>query len=122
VGEHLDEEVGPLRQSEVGADTPRAELDRRRLVETMERAIGALADVDVPGWETSESTRAWVRAQRRVDEDPDDLGAERERRGARRARHRTIASDPRTPPASRRRTPYPAATGAGLRTGVTQSA
>ena len=69
--EQVDEEVGPRRRSEFVADALRRELERRRLIATMERAIGSLADVDVPGWEARESTREWVQAQRRIG---DDLG------------------------------------------------
>ena len=73
----LDAVAGPRRRSEFVAEALRKELDRQRLVETMERAIGSLADVDIPGWETSESTREWVRAQRRIGDDPDEPGTER---------------------------------------------
>ena len=71
VVERIDEVVGPRRRSEFVADALRRELERRRLIATMERAIGSLADVDVPGWEARESTREWVQAQRRIG---DDLG------------------------------------------------
>ncbi len=65
--ERIDKVVG-TRQSEFVADAPRRELERRRLIATMERAIGSLADVEAPGWETRESTRERVRAQRRIDD------------------------------------------------------
>jgi hypothetical protein len=32
-------------------------------------AEGSLADVDIPGWGTSEEAAAWVRASRKVDDD-----------------------------------------------------
>jgi hypothetical protein len=61
----IDRELGPRRRSEFVAEPLREKFDRCGLLETMEAAIGSLADLDVPGWETPESTRAWARAQRR---------------------------------------------------------
>jgi hypothetical protein len=43
-------------------------LARLRLVEAAEEAAGALASVDVPGWETPEAASAWVRASRQADD------------------------------------------------------
>ena len=73
--ERVDEVVGPRRRSEFVAETLRKELDRRRLLATMEavqEAARRTGGPDVPGWETPESAAAWVRAQRRVDDDPWD--------------------------------------------------
>ena len=76
--ERIDKVVG-TRRSEFVADAPRRELERRRLIATMERAIGSLAEVDVPGWGTKESTQEWVRAQRRLVDDLGEPTSERER-------------------------------------------
>lgn len=42
-------------------------LKRLRRVESFQRFAGSLADVDIPGWETAESSAEWVRALRRGD-------------------------------------------------------
>ena len=76
--EWIDEVVGTQR-SEFVANAPPRELQRRRPIATMERAIRSLADVDVPGWETRESTRERVRAQRRIVDDQGEPATERER-------------------------------------------
>jgi metal-responsive CopG/Arc/MetJ family transcriptional regulator len=62
--ERIDHEVGPRRRSAFVAEAVEEKLNRCRLLELAEEAFGSLADSDVPGWETAESTRAWVRAQR----------------------------------------------------------
>ncbi len=68
----IDERVGPRRRSEFVAETLRKELDRQRQVGLMEAALAeARIAPDAHGpadWATSESTRAWVRAQRRIGE------------------------------------------------------
>lgn len=67
--EELVEAVDALAEkghrSQFIAETIAAELRRRRLSATLAEMDGALADVDIPGWETRESAAAWVRAQRR---------------------------------------------------------
>lgn len=65
----VDELVGPRGRSAFFAEAAERELSRRRLVEAASRAAGALADVDVPGWESPESASAWVRDLRRSDEE-----------------------------------------------------
>lgn len=45
------------------------QLRRRRLAEAIDQAAGSLKDIDIPGWETPESTVEWVRTQRRLDRD-----------------------------------------------------
>jgi hypothetical protein len=39
---------------------------RRRLLDAFDRAAGSLANVGVPGWETSELAAEWVRNLRRA--------------------------------------------------------
>jgi hypothetical protein len=46
-------------------DADRALLERQRVV--LARTAGILKDVDIPGWETPESTSAWVEALREED-------------------------------------------------------
>jgi hypothetical protein len=60
----VDREVGPGQRSRFVADALREKLMRL----AAERAAGSLAGVDIPGWETAESTDAWVRALREADD------------------------------------------------------
>jgi hypothetical protein len=64
--EQLDELVGPRHRSEFIAEAAQEKLARLKLGEALRRMKGALADVDIPGWETPESTSEWVRASRRA--------------------------------------------------------
>lgn len=43
-------------------------LRRVKLRQAAHRVVGSLRDVETPGWETSESTAAWVRASRQLDD------------------------------------------------------
>jgi hypothetical protein len=61
--EQIDRIVGEHGRDQFVRDALDAELRRRRL-EAFEAAVGSLSDVDVPGWETPESTDRWVREQR----------------------------------------------------------
>ena len=69
--ERVDHAVGPRRRSEFVAAALTEKLDREQLLALAEKAFGSLADCDVPGWETTESTREWVRRQRRSGGPPD---------------------------------------------------
>jgi hypothetical protein len=51
------------------AEAVAEKVARLRLMEAAEEAAGSLVDVDIPGWETSESAAAWVHASRRADDD-----------------------------------------------------
>jgi hypothetical protein len=64
--EQLDELVGPRHRSGFIAEAAQEKLARLKLGEALGRMKGALADVDIPGWETPESTSEWVRASRRA--------------------------------------------------------
>ena len=46
----------------------KARLLWRERANRARKVAGSLADVDIPGWETSESAAEWVRASRQVDE------------------------------------------------------
>ena len=65
VVDEIDELVGPRRRSEFLTELAQKEL-RRRLLQAFDRAAGSLANVDIPGWETSESAEKWVRNLRRA--------------------------------------------------------
>ena len=60
----IDTLVGKRRRSQFIADTVAAELRRQRLQAALAEMDGALADFDIPGWETPEAAAAWVRAVR----------------------------------------------------------
>jgi hypothetical protein len=62
--EAVDALVGKRRRSQFIAETVDAELRRRRLDAALAEMDGALADFDIPGWETPEAAAAWVRALR----------------------------------------------------------
>lgn len=77
--EQIDELVGPRRRSEFLVELAEKELRRRRLLRSFQQVAGSLADVEIPGWETSESAAEWVRNLRRssdhdhwADADTDD--------------------------------------------------
>ena len=65
--EAVDVLVGPRGRSTFFAEAAKHELARRRLAETAADAAGALANIDVPGWETPEKAAEWVRALREED-------------------------------------------------------
>jgi hypothetical protein len=81
VVEEIDRSVGERRRSAFLTEAARRELRRARQRRALEELAGSLKDVDVPGWETPESTAEWVRQQRRIETDPweeasrDDVGA-----------------------------------------------
>lgn len=56
--------VGKRRRSKFLAEAVREKLARIKLARAAEQAAGALADIAVPGWETSESAARWVRTAR----------------------------------------------------------
>ena len=70
--EGREREVAKRQQSRFNADTLDDELRRCRLQAAIAEMDGALAGVEIPGWETPESAAAWVRAVRDGDETPSD--------------------------------------------------
>ena len=62
--EAVDAIVGKRNRSQFITETVEAELRRRRLGTALAEMDGALADCDIPGWETPEAAVAWVRALR----------------------------------------------------------
>lgn len=67
--EEVDELVGNRRRSHFFAEAVSEKLARLRLVRAAESALGSLTEVDVPGWETAESTKRWVSDLRAVDKE-----------------------------------------------------
>ncbi len=48
-----------------GGGAARDEATRARRMTAFEKVAGSLANVEIPGWETSESAAQWVSASRR---------------------------------------------------------
>lgn len=63
----VDRFVSPRKRSKFIAELVTKEVERLELLEKAEAAMGALAEVDIPGWETSESAAEWVRELRRLE-------------------------------------------------------
>ncbi len=63
----VDELVGQRGRSRFFSEAVEEKLSRVRLLRAAKRVVGSLADVDTPGWETSEAASEWVRASRRAD-------------------------------------------------------
>lgn len=77
LAKEVDERVGKRRRSEFINEAVEERLKRLRLAEAIEAVGGSLKDVDIPGWETEESTLEWIRAMR-ASPDPWDEGSEHE--------------------------------------------
>ncbi len=74
----VDRLVGPRRRSEFFATAIEEKVARVRLLSAAQAFAGSLADVDTPGWESRESTAAWVHELRRdVDGRPTSTEQER---------------------------------------------
>jgi len=67
--EAVDGLVGRRGRSRFFAEAIEDKIARIRLARAAKKAAGSLADVDIPGWETSEAAAEWVRASRRADEE-----------------------------------------------------
>ena len=65
--EEIDAQVGPRRRSRFVQEAVEEKLRRQRLQASLTEMAGSLADVDIPGWVTSEAAAEWVRALRRGD-------------------------------------------------------
>ena len=66
----IDELFGARQRSKILTDAARIIVRRERLLRALRDVEGSLKDVDIPGWETSESAAEWVRAIRREGDDP----------------------------------------------------
>ncbi len=65
----VDELVGARRRSQFFEDAVREKVKRMKLLAAAEAAAGSLADVEIPGWESSEAAAEWVHALRQADEE-----------------------------------------------------
>jgi metal-responsive CopG/Arc/MetJ family transcriptional regulator len=65
----VDRLVGRRGRSQFFAQAVADKLARAHLVAVAKKAVGSLADADIPGWETSESAVEWVHASRQADEE-----------------------------------------------------
>lgn len=65
----IDEHVGVRGRSKFFVNAAVKEVKRIRRVEVARKVAGSLADVDIPGWETSERAEEWVRNLRKADDD-----------------------------------------------------
>jgi len=74
--EQVDELVGQRGRSRFFAEAAGEKLGRLRLSDVVRRMAGSLAEVDIPGWESGESSEAWVRALRNADAQRADRLAE----------------------------------------------
>jgi len=61
----VDDLVGPRKRSEFFVDAAREKIARERLRRAAHKLGGSLADKDIPGWESSQAAREWVRSMRR---------------------------------------------------------
>lgn len=61
----VDRLVGQRERSRFVTEAVRAKLARERLKQVAAELGGSLADVPIPGWETSESAAEWVHSLRR---------------------------------------------------------
>jgi hypothetical protein len=61
----VDDLVGPRKRSEFFVDAAREKVARERLRRAAHKLGGSLADEDIPGWESSQAAREWVRSMRR---------------------------------------------------------
>jgi hypothetical protein len=62
---HAGNNADTRHRSEFIAEAAQEMPRRKRFIEVAHRVQGSLKDVDIPGWETPESTSERVRAQRR---------------------------------------------------------
>ncbi|MSQ15797.1 MAG: hypothetical protein EXR50_08045 [Dehalococcoidia bacterium] len=65
----VDELVGRRSRSRFFTKAVEEKLAREKLSKIAREVMGSLANVDIPGWETSESTVEWVRASRKLDDE-----------------------------------------------------
>ena len=59
--DQLDALVGPCRRRQFVQEAIEEKLRRVRRIRAYDELAGSLEDIDIPGWETSESTALWVR-------------------------------------------------------------
>ncbi len=64
----VDELVGRRSRSRFFTEAVEEKLSRVKLSRAAKKVVGSLANVDIPGWETSEAASDWVRASRKADD------------------------------------------------------
>jgi len=67
--EKIDKLVGQRRRSQFLAEAAKEKLARDHLAQAARKAAGSLAEVETPGWESSEAAAEWVRSLRQQDEE-----------------------------------------------------
>lgn len=65
----VDELVGKRSRSRFFSEAVEEKLARAKLANAARKVVGSLADVDIPGWETSDAAAAWVHDSRRADDE-----------------------------------------------------
>ncbi len=65
--EKVDRRAGARKRSEFIAAAVEQEVHRLELLEAFDAFAGSMDDVEVPGWETHDSTVEWVRMRRRTE-------------------------------------------------------
>jgi metal-responsive CopG/Arc/MetJ family transcriptional regulator len=65
--DEVDRRVGPRQRSAFVVEAVEEKLRQVRRLEIARKAAGSLAEVEIPGWETTASTVAWVRRLRAAD-------------------------------------------------------
>lgn len=63
----IDELVGSRNRSKFLTEAARSEIKRLKLIKAFKKIAGSLKDVDIPGWETPESSSRWVHDLRHMD-------------------------------------------------------
>jgi hypothetical protein len=66
--EEVDALVGPRRRSEFFEEAAREKVRQEKLRRAAHKLVGSLADTSIPGWDSSEGARNWVRSLREEDE------------------------------------------------------
>lgn len=56
----IDNLVGSRNRSKFLTEAANKEVKRLKLIKAFKEVVGSLKDVDIPGWETSESAARWV--------------------------------------------------------------
>ncbi|MBI3970869.1 MAG: hypothetical protein HY332_06230 [Chloroflexi bacterium] len=64
----VDQLAGKRGRSRFFTEAVEEKLARARRATILKNAAGALADREIPGWETSEAAAAWVRRSRQADD------------------------------------------------------
>lgn len=67
--EAVDELTTPRTRSAFVAEAVRHKVDQARRQRILRETAGILKDESIPGWDTPDETSAWVREQRRLDEE-----------------------------------------------------